>query len=109
MVQFWKSIQNRLSKAVVGLQSPSVESVDFYNNEMPLGRGTYIGNDLIFSVQTGAATPNGTLRVGVSPAVNPGRRDVGWVERSATHYSDESLEKLLVSRSNPVRRRDDPA
>ncbi|MDR3572917.1 MAG: transglutaminase domain-containing protein [Anaerolineaceae bacterium] len=52
LVQFWKSIQDRLSKAVVGLQSPSVESVDFYSNEMPLGRGTYIGNDLVFSVQT---------------------------------------------------------
>ena len=59
LVQFWKSIQDRLSKAVVGLQSPSVESVDFYSNDMPLGRGTYIGNDLIFSVQTGAVADQG--------------------------------------------------
>ena len=59
IVQFWKSIQERLSKAVVGLQSPSVESVDFYSNEMPLGRGTYIGNDLIFSVQTGSVSDPG--------------------------------------------------
>ena len=56
LVQFWKSIQDRLSKAVVGLQSPSVETVDFYSNDLPLGRGTYIGNDLIFSVQTGSVS-----------------------------------------------------
>ncbi|HMD90825.1 MAG TPA: hypothetical protein VKF38_16840, partial [Anaerolineaceae bacterium] len=37
LVQFWKSIQDRLSKAVVGLQSPAVENVDFYSNELPLG------------------------------------------------------------------------
>ncbi len=59
LVQFWKSIQDRLSKAVVGLQSPSVESVDFYSNDMPLGRGTYIGNDQIFSVQTGSVADLG--------------------------------------------------
>ncbi|HMD90960.1 MAG TPA: transglutaminase domain-containing protein, partial [Anaerolineaceae bacterium] len=47
--------------AVVGLQSPAIENVDFYSNELPLGRGTYIGNDIIITVQTGSV-PDSAIR-----------------------------------------------
>jgi len=50
----WSSIRNRLGNAVAGLRGTPVYEVTSYSNQISLGTGSHLGDELLFTVKVSA-------------------------------------------------------
>ncbi|MDD5369918.1 MAG: transglutaminase domain-containing protein [Anaerolineaceae bacterium] len=60
MTRPWNDLRSRFSDAFSSLQSNVGVVTDFYGNNLVLGTGTHLGNDVVFTVQTTSNPPKGT-------------------------------------------------
>lgn len=71
----WDRLRGRFSDAFSSLQSSIGVVSDFYGNDLALGTGTRLGNDIVFTVDASGAPP-------------PGARFY-WKARSYDHYDTQ--------------------
>lgn len=69
----WSSIRNRLGNAVAGLRGAPVYEATSYSNQISLGTGSQLGDDLLFTVKVSAP--------------RPGSKRYYWRGYSYDHYS----------------------
>lgn len=56
----WETIRDKLQNTVAGLKSPVVVVSEFFGNDLGLGTGGTLGEELVFSVQLAEKRPEGT-------------------------------------------------
>jgi transglutaminase-like putative cysteine protease len=59
LYQAWKKFQDHLSNAFVGLRGPAETSVDYYGEDLSLGRSAISGNETVFTVRSSAVQSAG--------------------------------------------------
>jgi hypothetical protein len=82
--QKWSGLKNRLSNAFAGLDSPILYVYDFYAENMSLGTGTPLGEEIVFSVQ---------------PSIRPNNFHYYWRGYSYDYYDGAEWSNTVENRA----------
>jgi transglutaminase-like putative cysteine protease len=74
----FESFRTRMSNAFSSLQSSIGIVSDFYGSTLPLGTGTRLGNDIVFTVKTSTVPASGMRFYWYARSYNIYQGDTGW-------------------------------